>query len=527
MPGRAHIAPVIERRKTGRGRPESERRTARARTWPARMRRRGGSAVQRPATRLARRLREAAAEGAREVAGVGEAPGERDVGDGARRLRRVLQGVVTAQQALLENAVREALAFGGEEALQQAQRDALLRRDDRRRELRIAQRRGRSAPWPNAPASRPCAPVPPPIARPPRAPAPAGRRRCWRAAARRCRAFLGRVPRGRSAPAGRAGSGVRPGGWCRRSAIRDGAPARRGPTLTTVWRKAAGKRSEYGRRLSRNARVRAGRWISRPSCVAMQSPSCCSITIRLSAGSSLTWRGLRLTRWTLPATEIRSNFSVCRMPSSQWNGARGIALEVEAHEGRADRIAPAGDSVRRHDGVGAQARFHAGLGRGGDRVEKFRGERLPIRRGVAVRAGESARRRRRASGEWFARLADPAPSPRHAPRIARRPRPRRHPVPCRARGRPRHPEGGRPPPSLRDHRGLPRRRRPADGRALHAPPTGFQLDLLQIESVPQAFTWVKTFATSDQGEPHTQEHLLLLRGMRGRTLGDQGARCRW
>lgn len=53
-------------------------------------------------------------------------------------------------------------------------------------------------------------------------------------------------------------------------------------------------------------------------------------------------------------------------------------------------------------------------------------------------------------------------------------------------------------------------------------PTGFQLDLLRIESVPQAFTWVKTFATSDQGEPHTQEHLLLLRGTRGRTLGTKG-----
>ena len=36
--------------------------------------------------------------------------------------------------------------------------------------------------------------------------------------------------------------------------------------------------------------------------------------------------------------------------------------------------------------------------------------------------------------------------------------------------------------------------------------------------MPQAFTWVKTFATSDQGEPHTQEHLLLLRGIRGRKL---------
>ena len=59
--------------------------------------------------------------------------------------------------------------------------------------------------------------------------------------------------------------------------------------------------------------------------------------------------------------------------------------------------------------------------------------------------------------------------------------------------------------------------RPMGARFRHLP-TGFQLDLLRIESVPQAFTWVKTFATSDQGEPHTQEHLLLLRGIRGRTL---------
>lgn len=59
--------------------------------------------------------------------------------------------------------------------------------------------------------------------------------------------------------------------------------------------------------------------------------------------------------------------------------------------------------------------------------------------------------------------------------------------------------------------------RPLGARFMH-PRTGFQLDLLQIESVPQAFTWVKSFATSDQGEPHTQEHLLLLRGKSGRTL---------
>lgn len=64
---------------------------------------------------------------------------------------------------------------------------------------------------------------------------------------------------------------------------------------------------------------------------------------------------------------------------------------------------------------------------------------------------------------------------------------------------------------------LDHRDRPLGARFRH-PATGFQLDLLQIESVPQAFTWVKSFATSDQGEPHTQEHLLLLRGKSGRTL---------
>src|SRR5579864_8684851 len=39
--------------------------------------------------------------------------------------------------------------------------------------------------------------------------------------------------------------------------------------------------------------------------------------------------------------------------------------------------------------------------------------------------------------------------------------------------------------------------------------TGFTLDLIQVQSVPQAFTWVNTFPVSDKGEPHTQEHLLV------------------
>ncbi len=46
--------------------------------------------------------------------------------------------------------------------------------------------------------------------------------------------------------------------------------------------------------------------------------------------------------------------------------------------------------------------------------------------------------------------------------------------------------------------------------------TGFTLDLLYIESAPQAFLWVNTFPTSDRGEPHTQEHLLLGKGEKGR-----------
>src|SRR4051812_10196228 len=46
--------------------------------------------------------------------------------------------------------------------------------------------------------------------------------------------------------------------------------------------------------------------------------------------------------------------------------------------------------------------------------------------------------------------------------------------------------------------------------------SGFTLDLLRIESVPQAYTWVNSFPVSTQGEPHTQEHLLLGKGTVGR-----------
>ncbi len=46
--------------------------------------------------------------------------------------------------------------------------------------------------------------------------------------------------------------------------------------------------------------------------------------------------------------------------------------------------------------------------------------------------------------------------------------------------------------------------------------TGFTLDFLELQSVPQALMWVNSFPTSDRGEPHTQEHLLLGKGNAGR-----------
>jgi len=45
---------------------------------------------------------------------------------------------------------------------------------------------------------------------------------------------------------------------------------------------------------------------------------------------------------------------------------------------------------------------------------------------------------------------------------------------------------------------------------------GFTIDLLQIQSVPQAFYWIKTPIYSSHGEPHACEHLLLGKGNRGR-----------
>lgn len=58
---------------------------------------------------------------------------------------------------------------------------------------------------------------------------------------------------------------------------------------------------------------------------------------------------------------------------------------------------------------------------------------------------------------------------------------------------------------------------PLGARFIHRP-SGFTLDYLQIESVPQGYTWVNSIPVGDQGEPHTQEHLLLGKGTTGRAF---------
>src|SRR5918911_2473152 len=57
--------------------------------------------------------------------------------------------------------------------------------------------------------------------------------------------------------------------------------------------------------------------------------------------------------------------------------------------------------------------------------------------------------------------------------------------------------------------------KPFGARLRHAR-TGFTLDFLEIQSVPQVFAWVNSFQTCERGEPHTQEHLLLGKGNVGR-----------
>ena len=59
--------------------------------------------------------------------------------------------------------------------------------------------------------------------------------------------------------------------------------------------------------------------------------------------------------------------------------------------------------------------------------------------------------------------------------------------------------------------------KPLGARFVHRR-SGFTLDYLQIESVPQGYTWVNSIPVGDQGEPHTQEHLLLGKGTTGRSF---------
>ena len=54
------------------------------------------------------------------------------------------------------------------------------------------------------------------------------------------------------------------------------------------------------------------------------------------------------------------------------------------------------------------------------------------------------------------------------------------------------------------------------GARLRHVKTGFTLDYMQIQSVPQFLLWVNSFPVSEMGEPHTQEHLLLGKGNVGR-----------
>ena len=60
-------------------------------------------------------------------------------------------------------------------------------------------------------------------------------------------------------------------------------------------------------------------------------------------------------------------------------------------------------------------------------------------------------------------------------------------------------------------------------RATHS--TGFVLDLLWVNSAPQALLWVNTPLDSDRGEAHTCEHVLLGKGKRGREVSSREALC--
>ena len=60
-------------------------------------------------------------------------------------------------------------------------------------------------------------------------------------------------------------------------------------------------------------------------------------------------------------------------------------------------------------------------------------------------------------------------------------------------------------------------------RATHG--TGFVLDVLWVNSAPQALLWVNTPLDSDRGEAHTCEHVLLGKGRRGREVSSRAELC--
>ena len=64
--------------------------------------------------------------------------------------------------------------------------------------------------------------------------------------------------------------------------------------------------------------------------------------------------------------------------------------------------------------------------------------------------------------------------------------------------------------------------KPLGARFIHRR-TGLTLDLLYIDTAPQASISVNTDPVSDRGEPHTQEHLLLGHGNKGRNVAGSGS----
>ena len=56
----------------------------------------------------------------------------------------------------------------------------------------------------------------------------------------------------------------------------------------------------------------------------------------------------------------------------------------------------------------------------------------------------------------------------------------------------------------------------AIGARFRHEPSRYVLDVLRIQSIPQAFMWVNSPPPTNRGEPHTLEHLLLGKGNKGR-----------